>query len=601
MTCGSVTAVVTAGTLRLASGVVGVTPDMLDAAKSTCQQKYPNARQRIPSTDDLDKDPYATGNCYRGALGELAMTVRAAGIDVMAARADYDAHMQAYDIAMKSCEIAKAGDEAILEAMKSHDQEMTQLGIGKLACDIAAEVADASKECFDAFGEIEEDMTGMAVGVCLSAVAESAAKATSEGLEFAMKQADMAHEELVKTIENNTDDLKCVNDASSNLVGVKGDALRVQRAMADQSLAIYRLNQGVISAQSDWDDGQAALQKGKDRTVRPPDLDAWVDAKVAAYQRAMHRARRFVYLAVRAVEYEFQYTEKARDAVLAAQTPAELQTVIDGLLDVSRTNRINGNRPSSLEAVLSLRQHLLQLQDKSNIDPAEQRLTDVQRLRLVLQDPRFAMFDDNGTYQGQRIPFSLVPLSTNHLGDPAGIPILAAQDCAERIWSVNASVLGDPQKLVVGDQSTFTRMDLFKANAFYSQWCVAPDSSQPEVQKASVRPTINLFRDPEYGATSQGSTPIGSTLGVSNGIQNFSRARMQPRLNVSRADFESTTYANGETSELAARGLYGDYALFIPVGVISMTKSDGSRTSGLNLDAVDDILLRIDYVSAARN
>ena len=36
----------------------------------------------------------------------------------------------------------------------------------------------------------------------------------------------------------------------------------------------------------------------------------------------------------------------------------------------------------------------------------------------------------------------LVPL-TDELGNPNGIPILAGEDCAERLWSVNASVLGE--------------------------------------------------------------------------------------------------------------------------------------------------------------
>ena len=75
---------------------------------------------------------------------------------------------------------------------------------------------------------------------------------------------------------------------------------------------------------------------------------------------------------------------------------------------------------------------------------------------------------------------------------------------------------------------------------------------------------------------------------------------MQAFLNVSRQELENTQYANGETSELAARGLYGDYALFIPAELISQETESGAHTTGLVLDRVDDVLLRLDYVSVAR-
>jgi hypothetical protein len=289
----------------------------------------------------------------------------------------------------------------------------------------------------------------------------------------------------------------------------------------------------------------------------------------------------------------------SRATVLAAQTPADLKDVINGLLSYTATNRVNGNSPSNLEVVLSLRQHLLQLEDRSNAPKGEQTLSDIQRFRVLLQDARFASFDDSGSYQGQQIPFTLAPLGTLKLGNSLGIPVIAGQDCAERIWSTNASVLGDSKTLVHGDQSTFTRMDLLKNNTFFSQWCSAP-SDAPQFQQASVRPSVNLFRDPEFGATSVGSNPIGGDLGLGNETEQFTRARMQPRLNVSRTDFEGTMYANGQTGELAARGLYGDYALFIPSAVLSVPQSDGSFSDGLNLNAIDDVLLRFDYVSVAR-
>lgn len=71
--------------------------------------------------------------------------------------------------------------------------------------------------------------------------------------------------------------------------------------------------------------------------------------------------------------------------------------------------------------------------------------------------------------------------------------------------------------------------------------------------------------------------------------------RSKAYFNVDRADFETDDYANGETSELAARGLYGEYALMIPAEVLSR---DGSKK--LVLNEIEDVLLRLDYVSVAR-
>ena len=104
-----------------------------------------------------------------------------------------------------------------------------------------------------------------------------------------------------------------------------------------------------------------------------------------------------------------------------------------------------------------------------------------------------------------------------------------------------------------------------------------------------MRPTRNLFRD------LQSSESVESTLGPQTEASLETRARIEAYFNVQRAELESEDYAAGATSELAARGLDGEYALFIPAELISRMGS-----SGLNFEAVDDILLRLDYVSVAR-
>ena len=87
-------------------------------------------------------------------------------------------------------------------------------------------------------------------------------------------------------------------------------------------------------------------------------------------------------------------------------------------------------------------------------------------------------------------------------------------------------------------------------------------------------------------------TPDASTVDEARG---FSDARIQARLNISRAELESEAFADGDSQELAGRGLYGEYALFIPAETLSVDGRDG-----LLLANVEDILLRLDYISVAR-
>ena len=44
----------------------------------------------------------------------------------------------------------------------------------------------------------------------------------------------------------------------------------------------------------------------------------------------------------------------------------------------------------------------------------------------------------------------------------------------------------------------------------------------------------------------------------------------------------------GETTELAARGLFGEYALFIPAAFIAHENTEGEYSTGLVLDRIDD-------------
>ncbi len=153
---------------------------------------------------------------------------------------------------------------------------------------------------------------------------------------------------------------------------------------------------------------------------------------------------------------------------------------------------------------------------------------------------------------------------------------------------MTASVTGTG--LVEGDTSSFVELGVEQQNTFYSSVCPKACASTElgAVFSASVRPGRNLFVDPLFGALDG----VGPT--AFDDEKTFSSARVRAHFNVPRVELEADDYEDGESEELAGRALWGDYALLIPVDVIQ--RSSGP---GLVLDNIDDVLVRLEYVSVA--
>lgn len=587
-----------------------ITTDQLLYAQNACRQTYANAKQSLPKPDDTAKSVLSNSACYRGSLGDLAQTIQGAIKDVEIARSQYGDHLDAYDIAMTGCSIKIQSNSKLDELRNSHNANMKKLRSDKAVADSVASAAGAVKDCAALVSSASVGSLSGATGVgCVGAFVEAGAQIAGIQMQAAMDDAEAAYQSQVELVNEFTDVKLCLNEAHQQLVGMRTAQQQIERAMLDLIHAQNQLQTAVSEAQATFDEGRAALATAKVRTLRPPMVDYWADQKVSHFISLMSQARRASYLAERAVEYEFQASMSARGQILAAETPDQLNDVLLNLNNTAGTLGINGHRPANLKVVVSLRDHLLQLFNTSKVKPAEQKLTEAERFRLLLNDSRFAL-QNGGKYVGQLIPFSVVPLGALN-GDTKGIPIFATTDCAERIWSVNASILGTG-RLYQGSATTFARIDVLKANTFFSQWCTAPQGGGA-FQTASVRPSHNLFRDPTFGSS---GPAVGGTSDMTTGAstsspnvgdetQNYTRARLQAYLNVAQDALEDDQYANGASAELATRGLYGDYALFFPKEILSVVKKDAkgkivSATDGLDLGAVDDILLRIDYVSVAR-
>jgi hypothetical protein len=590
----------------------GVTSDMVSAAQATCIAQYPTARQTLPSIDGPD-GPLGNPACLNGSIGDSALTLRSANQNIQIALSQMQDHLDAYDIEMNNCFIQVASNATLQALEASHVSDMEQLRATKAADDSNADIAQAVYNCAMAVTTAAGANTaaagvaiaGAAVG-CGAASAEAAFQTESIDTQEAMDNADSVYQQEVDTIQEDATVAQCMNEAHQELVGMRTAEQQVEAAYLDFDHAQYDLTQGVASAQQVFSQAAQQIATAEARTLRPPALDPWADQRLTDYAAAMSQARRVTYLAERAVEYEYQASLTDRATILSAQTPDQLASVLEDLHNTSGTLGINGNRPSNLKVILSLRDQLLQLYDASHIPANEQTLSPSDRFKVLLRDPRFAVYS-SGTYAGQSIPFSLAPLGALN-GNALGIPVLSSTDCAERVWSVNASIEGS-QALERGSATTFARVDLLKKNTFFSQWCGTPpqgSTAGTQFQVASVNPSHNLFLDPMYGPSVQGSaTGVAPSDSVPSEIALDSRARIQAYFNIPQATFEEDSYENGETSELAARGLYGDYALFFSSDVLSLPQVDANGaitgyTDGLDLTQIDDILLRIDYVSVAQ-
>ena len=542
----------------------------------------PGACQPDIAADENQARP----ECYSGALGEMALSMLASARNIDVARAEMAELSDRYDIAMRSCMIEQLGNQAAEMHLADHNDTMNRLAAVKLAADVVAVNARAVR---NAAGSGITGPFRTAVRMASAAV-EAGAESVSLQTEAQMERVERAHEELMVRLENEIEEKVCFNDAELHLVGTSTAVLRIQQANLELARQMVEFENQKDLVRRLLIEGHAALEREGARRVNPMGGNFWFHDDVARHVNHMRQARRATYLAVRAVEYEFQFTSELRSAVIEARLPTELEDVLDSLRNIANTGTVSGASPSDLFEVVSMRQNLLQMADRSEFPEGWHTLTEQERFRALVTSPSRAVYTDDGTYLGQEVRFAIYPLGVDGLGEYDGIPLLAGTDCAERLWSVNASLLGTD--LYRGSDTTRARIVLRKRNTFFSQWCDSGDR-ETLLQVASTRPSRNLFLDPLSFADSRvEATPGTPNAGEETG---FTAARIQAFFNVERAALEDEAYFNGDSQELAGRGLYGDYALFFPAETLSRDGADG-----LVLDHIEDVLLRLDYVSVAR-
>jgi hypothetical protein len=345
-------------------------------------------------------------------------------------------------------------------------------------------------------------------------------------------------------------------------------------AMSDVQIAISEINtqlerfrnlQGNVNL--NLQEGIAVLQRENGSPVASLNHQFWIDEKVERFKSEFEWSRRLVFTAMRAVEYEFQQSLPFRSDIVSAVTPSQLAEVVQGLKQEQAARTINRRRPDDSSIVLSLRDDVLAIADRSGDPAGERNWTPAQRFASRLGDTAFAYRDSQGNYLGQGIPFTLGPRD-----------VLETR-CGERIWRATATLQGDG----IDGSAPEASVLLLKRNSFASQWCAgkAPtvtgtdgSTSTPTMQTGVIHTSAQLFEP-------------GSTIDLTDATQ-YTAALLTPWFNVRRTDFDKETYQDGSSEELAGRGLYGDYVLLFPQQLL-----DGDFA----LDRVEDVLIRLDYLS----
>jgi hypothetical protein len=541
-------------------------------AHDACLGVLPNAAPQLPSYGTLADGPLQNNSCYMGALGEATLEAMQTIKAMEAARASISERVEAYNIAVQSCHYGSQLGNAQEQLMRQHNSVMVQLRAARLAATLVAEVTSHSwLDHLESFG-----------GKAVSAVA----KTTAQGMSDAMERAQEQHALAMARYENVYGDLICFNDAKLHLVGLKTDKINLEAAVLGMDRAAQRARTMMARLDALREEGRVAIARVEGWQRPPVAHDRWLDEDVDGFLNAMRRAKRTAYLAVRAAEYEFQMSREERSAILQASHPGELEEALADLRTVVNTQRINGRSPENFRAIFSLKTHLMQLASRENFPETAYRFNGQQRFRALLNARRFAVHDSDGAYLGQRIPFKLTPFDLQNNSGEFSLPVISAsRDCGERLWGVNVSLDGD-NLVPEGASRQSARVELLQKNTFFSRWC---SDSRDGYQVQTVRPERNLFRDPLAGSPQGAQEPrVGQFPG-------WTRARVDAKLNIDAATFNAEAYRENESTELAARGLYGEYALFFPATMLRASSQDG-----LDLRKLDDVRLRVDFVSVAR-
>jgi hypothetical protein len=551
---------------------IGCLGTQIDPAKmwgNYGQDNIPNrARQQVESEANEVFGSHAglpvtliDPKCYRGNLG-------GAYSRVVTARAEVDGALKH----LVGAEV-EAGEKAQACLSLMSDENERKGALAALAVffvkwgDAKAEAAGLNSVT----GTLEGVVSGSAGGIPGAIIGgflgffKSQTQNNTVEAEDNLRYAEKVYSDLLENQRRSQEIRSCWGEFHSLRVALDTDAATIRSRAGDLNSAIIEFRNLHTETGQTLAEGRAAEQREKGRPFGGYAHHYWLSEKVDRFTGDFAWSKRLTYLAMRAVEHDFQQSLGLRTRILSASHPDQLREIVRILQQEQASRTINRRRPEESSLVLSLRDDVLRVADRSMAPFGERAWGPAQRLRSRLAHPKFRIYDRKGDYLGQGIRFTL----DQHAGGGQG-GVALTHRCGERMWRVTATVQGDG----LSPREPGTPVFLLKRNTFSSQWCDGRGPAE-SMQVSSVQPSRQLFR------------PSDAKVPVDEG-RLYTTAVLYPWFNIRRADFYKKDFQSGASEELAGRGLYGDYVLLFP--------KELSR-AGFQIDKVEDVLLRVDYLS----
>ncbi|MBI4508522.1 MAG: hypothetical protein HY698_02720 [Deltaproteobacteria bacterium] len=591
---------ISAGTTFTASKLYKEASFWAAASNDDIQNAQKYCADQLGGTSDLPS-PFsflergAANSCFLGAIGEAVMAVVAAQkqIDIQASSlADkQELYESKTDYCMKQYELIQANNELAAKyrdhmiALRKQRAAKSRFGrLIKAAVSIGVGVAIVAATGGAAapllLGAITVTGTGLVQGgvnelasAGIDAAVNTFLDATiscsgcQQGFSKNAEDAKYQFETELRRNENAQKILACMSDTKQALIGIDTASLEIDAAMNSARAKMLEMRNLQNRVRQAVVEGRAAVEREKGRKVPSIAHHYWLDEKITRFRKDFDWSRRLTYMAMRAVEYEFQQSLPLREQILTATHPDQLHDAIRMLEQEQASRTINRRRPEETTLVMSLRDDILKLADRSQSVPAgERNWTATQRFQHLLWEKSLAIYDKTGKYLGQGISF--------HVPEGGALELR----CAERLWRLGATIQGN----MLSTSSPHAPVLLYKRNTFHSHWCSGKEGDEP-YQVGALNPTAQLFRP-------------GAVTVDESAAEGYSAALLYPWFNVRRSDFYKSQYQEGSSEELAGRGLFGEYVLVLPWKGL-LDPESAQFPGGFPLEQVEDVLIRFDFLS----
>ena len=552
-------AVVPVGDLIAAPrGIERVPYESLQAANTTCQGAFPLARAPRPA--DLPNNVLDNPTCFQGQLGELTLGLQTASVAVELARTRLGEHLERYRLASRRCTELEAANSWRLEMEGRHQDVMTGLRWAKAAADITVAILD------------EVSITKMFDSVGFN-YGKAAARTASITLASTMEQINANHAHSVLLWSSRLQEAQCAIDADLQMVGIRSAGVEVTRALSEYATTATRLRNArdevrSLVATAKAERGAIPTEAGAPRLAH----ERWLDPALEALVAETRRAKRYVYLYARLAEYLKQTPHTGlREDALRKRTVSDLMAHYV-YIDKSLGTRLTAGGRSPEEGVRVVSLCGLMTTPAGEVYDEDAECTDDEARALfrslLTSDEHVAkvhpLTGKIGQW-GQLVPFALRPSDNEETM------------AAERLNLV--SVMFDVAAGSAFSTSNPGKVALLQQNRFESQWESAGGVSRPtQLQEGSTRPCKNLLNDEQYAECSAGSLQAAGLT-------------PNPAASGNGTSWEASTVSTVAASfhvghQLKSRGLYSDYARFLPSGLLD----------DLNVDNLSDIRLRFDFV-----